>query len=534
MTVALVRPRILGLRVRALRKTNEEASPSQLAVKHDTGVELMELNTEQDEVDFIRGKLPMCFRKPMPSDKLTDFLPHHVTWKAAEGQVPDDLLHLTRQAKAKKAKKDEEAAPAATEIVTNVPEAYEGLKPGDVVVMALGTGDLIARDIAEFGGEMGVRVFRIPGKTLKDAREARGRDKDGDAELLTTLYTESPHLFYLVRKEDFIGIHLELEYGARMEAQTQRIRMSNRLLGEARNTLLKSQRSEKPIDSLEAAYEATKQNDANFQRFEREEKDAEKRIGVLLERTEIWGILKDVKGIGPITAAGIIAGVGVFRRFMADETPEETAGIAAARKEITVHLASAEYESVKSRLAEVPKNGFDRMRAVREYWLAQGNAEKAESMQLAMKGLQAVRKLEREAFNRGQNRFLVYCGVHVNEDGTFPRRMKGGKNNWSPGLRQRLYLMADIMNKNSTAHWGLRLREIKAKLQATHPEVVEREVEIKGKKVMRKFYTKGHIHRMALWRLATRFTQWLYRKWYELEKHKTGNEPAAIEQNAAK
>lgn len=102
-----------------------------------------------------------------------------------------------------------------------------------------------------------------------------------------------------------------------------------------------------------------------------------------------------------------------------------------------------------------------------------------------------------------------YCGVAV-IDGKFMRRRSGETCGYSNDARQALYLLAEQFNRRPDSVWGKKLREYKANLRVAHPEV---EIGEGGKKR----YTDGHIHKMALWRTATRFVEWLYDEWMKAE-----------------
>ena len=111
-------------------------------------------------------------------------------------------------------------------------------------------------------------------------------------------------------------------------------------------------------------------------------------------------------------------------------------------------------------------------------------------------------------------KFWKFCGVHV-EDGIFPRKRKGQRFQSNPLARQALYLfVADQCNKAPASHWGQVLRAYKAKFHALHPEVEM----VKGKKR----YTKAHIHKMAVWRTATKFAEYIYKAWRWLELTRRG------------
>lgn len=106
-------------------------------------------------------------------------------------------------------------------------------------------------------------------------------------------------------------------------------------------------------------------------------------------------------------------------------------------------------------------------------------------------------------------KFTAYCGVHVLGDGRIPRRRNSTVANWHGDCRQALYLFVDQCVKRRDSEWGKYLARMKEAYRERRPT----EVVIEGKKR----YTKGHIHKMAIWRTATRFAEYLYARWTELE-----------------
>jgi len=102
-----------------------------------------------------------------------------------------------------------------------------------------------------------------------------------------------------------------------------------------------------------------------------------------------------------------------------------------------------------------------------------------------------------------------YCGVAV-IDGKFMRRRSGETCGYSNDARQALYLLAEQFNRRPDSEWGKKLRQYKTNLRTAHPEV---EIGENGKKR----YTDAHIHKMGLWRTATRFVEWLYDEWMKIE-----------------
>ncbi len=117
------------------------------------------------------------------------------------------------------------------------------------------------------------------------------------------------------------------------------------------------------------------------------------------------------------------------------------------------------------------------------------------------------------------SKLKAFCGVHVLADGAFPRRRRNSVSNWHPEARQALYLLGEQFNRRPESLWGLKLREYKRKFREKHPEVVV----VAGKKR----YTDGHIHKMALWRTRTKFVEWLWREWRDLEEGRAAAEKAA-------
>jgi Transposase IS116/IS110/IS902 family len=112
-----------------------------------------------------------------------------------------------------------------------------------------------------------------------------------------------------------------------------------------------------------------------------------------------------------------------------------------------------------------------------------------------------------------------FCGVHVMDDGQFPRKRTGELAGWNPQARQALYLLADQFSMwRPQSTWGKVFLGYKAKLRVAHPNV---ECSTCGvpwddctqQKLHKRRYTPAHIHKMAKWRTLTKFVEWLYREW---------------------
>ena len=138
-----------------------------------------------------------------------------------------------------------------------------------------------------------------------------------------------------------------------------------------------------------------------------------------------------------------------------------------------------------------------------------------------------------------KHKLKKFMGVHVDEQGRFPRRRVGSVANWHPAGRQSLYLLADQFNRRADSEWGMKLREIKRKLREKHPVVEcsacalpwedckkkngEAMTEAVASAKHTRRYTDGHIHKMAIWKTLNKFVEALYRDWWNLERRLTAD-----------
>ncbi len=135
----------------------------------------------------------------------------------------------------------------------------------------------------------------------------------------------------------------------------------------------------------------------------------------------------------------------------------------------------------------------------------------------------SIADIRRFIAHNGEAKLKKFCGVHVMEDGRFPRQRHGEPGEGTPEARQALYLLADQFNRKPDSVWGKKLLQYKLALREKHPEPVEVESSANGdsKKKKVKRYTNGHIHRMAKWRTLTRFVERLYKDWVAIENEKS-------------
>lgn len=156
----------------------------------------------------------------------------------------------------------------------------------------------------------GHKVFTTPGKKVKDFRDKLDLPKtdEGDAAIIGMLAKEQPHEFYEYQEDDINTLKICLlsrEYGKLVEDST---RSKNQLFAlKNKMELLASEKAvKKVIEKRKNTIKALGKEITAIQ-------------GLLLKQIKqhpFWiNCLKDVKGVGPVTAAGIIGSVRRFSRF---------------------------------------------------------------------------------------------------------------------------------------------------------------------------------------------------------------------------
>ena len=119
----------------------------------------------------------------------------------------------------------------------------------------------------------------------------------------------------------------------------------------------------------------------------------------------------------------------------------------------------------------------------------------------------------------------AYCGVHLSPEGEFVRRRRGQVSSWSDDCRKALFLLADQFFKRPGSEWGKVLRSYIEKFRVKQPIVLCKvhnrafeACQAEKAKGCKRSYNDLHIRKMAMWRTVTKFVEWLWREWTELEK----------------
>jgi hypothetical protein len=348
------------------------------------------------------------------------------------------------------------------EIATKVPIAFDGLKAGDSVAMLLGgSGDRLAYAIANRGQKIGVTLWRIPPAAFVNWRQEKG--KENDHRYLAELFVKQPTLFTKAVSRDLALIELREYFYRWQDAMKARLacerRLSQRLIGQ----IFLSEEGQFPEGSLKDFFAGQQANDLIYQALLAEEAQREKVLKKLVRQSEAWPVFQEIKGCGELLAARIICGVGDIRRFTTSSRPD-------GRK------------------------------------------------------------------TTGEARFKAFCGVHVLSGGKygqrperlqFARKRLGEAANWQNIARQAFWLLvANQFNRQKKSAGGQLLLQYKEKFHQLYPEPICRECQTPFTKCQqpkkhKKVYSASHLHKRAVWRVATKMAEQVYGGWKALQQQNT-------------
>lgn len=498
-------PRLIGVRHRVKHTTDGEDHPTQICLMNpeDGSYETIEIKEEQDEVDWVWGKLPVAFRDVEPDEDISHVLKRHqVERKIKEKGEPGKNWKVVGT-------------------VMTIPTGYDGLHPDDLVAVIFGgSGGYMADAMSKRGETENIPVLAIAPAELKKARGSN--DKEDDSVLLAKLLREQKDLFNRMLHREREMVYVREHFQKFTDAMKLRIKTDQQLRQRSIGKGYVSETGGCPERSIEDIFNAAKANDARLQFLVKDEKACEAELEKALNELDAFQIFKGVEGCGTRIAGRLLASLLDIRRF---RVYPDKAEMDRLTREVGEALQSGGYEKdralYKSTLADPAKfnafNGYRRIDAVMHWQIAQGRPIDAAFLKTALDKIKERGLLWDRACWKTANKVKKYCGVHVLADGTFPRKRKGQVANWSGDCRQALYLLAaDQWNKRPKSEWGIKLRENKAAFRLKHP--VEEQVPSKSNKdKMVSRYSDGHIHHMGIWRTATRFVEWMVKQWLKLE-----------------
>lgn len=432
-----IRPRIKGL-----GSEDNPPRPTEFCIITSDGrSEKGILNTEQDELDWICGVLPTGYRDALPGEDISG-VPAHLV-------IRDDPKEAAKKERPLKPKR--------------IPTGYTGLRTGDLIGMSLGgLGDLMAYSISRNGEEGGFKVKRIPPFELKAEREARGLQKENDAELLATLIKEKSELFRDLAKRDRAMVELRETERLRRFVQGDRKACAMRVQSATMGEVFCSKAGGYPEGGLEKAFKLALASDPVLAALETKEVKLNKQLKNACEALPIYQAVKPlIEGAGPSILGSIFAAVQDIGLF---ETP---------------------------------------------------------------------------------GKMKAFSGIHVLENGSFPRHRVGQKCNWNPNARQAFFLLGDQFNRRPGTFWGARLLANKAEYKRKHPypilttadgkqyPLIEGKFKKRGDQYVisevecqhcepitvsgKQKYFNGHLLKMSGWKTVQEFAEWLWWKWRTLE-----------------
>lgn len=573
--------RFIGIRHRVKKTADNEARPTQVVIL-DGKMATHDLENDDAELDFVRGTFPVANRKVTADDDVGAFKVRHVKWrkvKANESVEDVPASHL------RKVGKEQHRA-------VQIPTAYDGLKVGDRVMLSLGgSGNRLAYSLSRRAEELGgdTMILRLPPYELKDEREFRelGSDKDADASVLADLARSEARPAQKCEVRDRKLIRVTELFRDRMEAMKARIACEQRLRQVFIGRIFLSPEGGYPEGSVEDEFDRAKASDVILTALIAEEKKRINELEKALNELEVYNaIFKPITRMGPLLSARIISAIGDVRRFWVEPDKAKMAELKRRSEELekkagfTKHLAKAAAGRNTSRSSH-----FQLVQIVRSWMRKNGMAEQAQLLDEALECHKARSEERKAAHFRGKGKFKKFLGLHVNPDGSFPRRRRGQRCNWDDNGRQAFWLfVSDQCNKYPDAHWGKQLVVNKAAFRSQHPKVItiprwmrnafwsvelltlrrtgacpfpegekiltmdafeewvamcaatmdsdvagvladqvqkarDAEQVAKGKERERiGMYSPGHIHKMAVWRTATRVGEAVFDDWTRFER----------------
>jgi hypothetical protein len=324
-TVVTEVKRYIGIRPRIKGSGREDSPPrpTQVCILTPTGegdkLEMLELDTEQDELDWICHTLATGYRDVLPGENVST-VPSHLVKR-------DDPKEAAKQKRPVKPDR--------------IPVGYTGLEAGDLAVLSLGgIGDLLAYSIWRNGEKAGFTVKRIPPYRLKEEREKaylrrekisaeelsgilkdlpnflNALSKDDDAELLARLIKESPGLFRDLAERDLAMVELRETERQRRFAQKDRKACAMRVRSAARGEVFCSKQGGYPEGGLEKVFKLALASDPVLKALKKKETRLNGRLRKACEQIPIYNVLREiVVGAGPAILGSVIAAlqdIGLF------------------------------------------------------------------------------------------------------------------------------------------------------------------------------------------------------------------------------
>ncbi|MEK7478008.1 MAG: transposase [Patescibacteria group bacterium] len=297
--------RYIGIRHRTKKTAEQESRPTQLVILAGEEVTTLELATETDELDFVRGQFPVVHRPLEEGENISSYPLHHLKWRKRTAVDDDPSIIPTHWRK----------IDSQYQVATKCPARYAGLQKDDHVAMILGgSGDCLAYALTRRGQQVGALVHRIPTFAFKQRRKSE--NKEDDAGLLASLLKSMPELFTITTPADLATISVREALRARTEALQARIACEQRIRTSLIGKIFCHPEGLYPEGEVEKLYDEAKANDPILAVLLKEEAARNRDLAKAVESLDVYDkIFKPITGVGPAISARIIAAIGDIRRF---------------------------------------------------------------------------------------------------------------------------------------------------------------------------------------------------------------------------
>lgn len=530
---------VLGFVHRRKKTRDQKPHPTRVCILTEAGSKTYDLDSETTELFFAHRRFAIVWRKLDENEEFHDW------WNSETKTGTHDLQCKWSVIK----DKDSVAsAPAGRvkllpdkrgnlveHLLTHVPTEFEGLLDGDDVVMALGgSGDRLAAYLFTVGESKGVRVFRVPPNYLLDRRGDQPKSEDHVtlAEFFRDVQargSSDSRPFYQFRPRDVKAVRAKECLRLRQKALQQRIACQQQC---EEQVIGKTFVGDDGWDgaSVEQLVRQELANDEVLQGLVKNEKKRGQELTRAVRGLDAWAqLLVNVTGCGERIAAGILAAISDVRRFQVpvDEEKIKKSQEESSRLEKEGNL-ERDLDKVRDRITK-DTTRYQIVQMVCSWKRSHGFESEAGLLEQSLLLHRERSKLRRTAKRKSENKLKAFCGTYCRSGGKykdvpperqFPRRRRGMKGfekpNWNAGARQSLYLLGSgQFVRRAESQWGIIYREIKERELARHPEPVM----VDGKKR----FTKGHIHKRAIWKSLSKFVVWLYRELSKLEEQAQRN-----------
>jgi len=498
--------RYIGIVPRVKKTKDGEARQTLMTIVMDGNIQAFELETEQFELDFVKGCMPIKWRKVIPCEDLSSFKKHHIMYhfvkKGEDVTAWQEDVNVLRNSRKE-----------ITDVPDKVPTHYIGLSKGDVVGMMLGgSGDNFAFALSRQAEKIGAKVFRIPPFLLKDERG--NDDKIQDSVLLAKLVETKQHLFYEVLVRDRSVVKVRETLRARMDAMKARIACEQRLRQRIIGEIFCSEEGLYPEGGIEKYFDDIKANDVILGILQKEENGALKRLEKAVEATDVFQkVLNPIEGCGAAIASRIVASITDIRSFKTAPKLKKFMGVHVLPDGTFPRRRNDECANWKPDARQA-------LYLLADQFNRRPDSEWGEYFLLCKKRLRTIHPepvVSRKEFSqlwRSIDRFFRRREVVV-----FPKLSKVETIDQFYSFFHAGVVDLNQKETEPSAEVQAKIREFEEKINALGEG---------GKSVT--IFTPGHIHKMAIWRCLSRFVEWLFVAWWKLEK--SNSAPAEVQKAA--